>query len=79
MRERIEEVLEEIRPALAMHGGDIAFVGCDEATGVVKVRLQGACKGCPMSAITLKMGVEMALTDAVAGVTEVVAVEDEGA
>jgi Fe-S cluster biogenesis protein NfuA len=77
MREKIEAVLEEVRPALAMHGGGIELVGVDEATGVVRVKLRGACVGCPMSTLTLKMGVEAALMDAVPSVTEVVAVEDE--
>jgi len=76
MREQVEAVLEEVRPALAMHGGGIELVGVDEATGVVQVRLRGACVGCPMSTLTLKMGVEAALMDAVPSVTEVVAVED---
>ena len=75
MRDRIEAVLADIRPSLAMHGGDISFVECDLATGVVKVRLSGACAGCPMSEITLKMGVEAALMDAVPEVREVIAVD----
>ncbi|TAK03832.1 NifU family protein [Patescibacteria group bacterium] len=75
MRERVEAVLADIRPSLAMHGGDISFVDCDLATGIVKVRLQGACVGCPMSAITLKMGVEAALMDAVPEVREVIAID----
>ena len=77
MREQIEAVLEEVRPALAMHGGGIELVGVDEGTGVVRVKLRGACVGCPMSTLTLKMGVEAALMDAVPSVTEVVAVEDD--
>lgn len=77
MREAVEKALSDIRSSLAMHGGDISLVGCDLATGVVKVRLQGACVGCPMSAITLKMGVEAALMGAVPAVREVVAVEGD--
>lgn len=75
MREQIEAVLEHVRPALQMDGGNIELVDVDLTTGVVRVRMQGACRGCPMSQITLKMGIEMALRDAVPGVTEVVAVE----
>lgn len=75
MREQIEAVLEQVRPALRMDGGNIELVDVDLVTGVVKVRMQGACRGCPMSQITLKMGVEMALRENVPGVTEVVAVE----
>ncbi len=78
MREKIEHIFEtDIRPMLAMHGGNIELLGVDEATGVVRVRLHGACRGCPMSTITLRMGVEAALVDAVPGVTEVVAVDDD--
>lgn len=75
MREQIEAVLERVRPALRMDGGNIEFIAFDEATGAVKVRLQGACRGCPMSQITLKMGVEMALMDAIPSVKEVIAVD----
>ncbi len=75
MREQIEAILEQIRPALRMDGGNIEFVGFDQTTGAVRVRMQGACRGCPMSQITLKMGVEMALCDAVPGVKEVIAVD----
>ncbi|MEI6510768.1 MAG: NifU family protein [Candidatus Uhrbacteria bacterium] len=80
MRDRIEQVLNQVRPALRMDGGDIQLVSFDEATGVVRVRLEGACRGCPMSKITLKMGIEMALTDAFPDVVkEVVSVDDEDA
>lgn len=76
MRDQIESVLNQVRPALRMDGGDIQLVDFDEATGVVRVRLEGACRGCPMSKITLKMGVEMALMDALPGVVrEVVSVD----
>lgn len=75
MRDRIEAVLEQVRPALRMDGGGIELVEWDEATGRVTVRLQGACRGCPMSEITLKMGVEAALMDAIPQVKEVVALD----
>jgi Fe-S cluster biogenesis protein NfuA len=77
MREKIEAVLNQVRPAMRMDGGDIEFVGFDEKTGAVRVRLHGACRGCPMSQITLKMAVEGALVDAVPEVKEVIAVEEE--
>ncbi|NBS41393.1 NifU family protein [bacterium] len=78
MRDQIEQVLNQVRPALRMDGGDIQLVDFDEATGIVRVRLEGACRGCPMSKITLKMGVEMALMDAFPdNVKEVVSVDDE--
>lgn len=75
MRDQIETVLEQIRPALRFDGGDIELVQFDETTGVVHVRMQGACRGCPMSQITLKMGVEAALQDALPWIKEVVPVE----
>lgn len=59
MRETVEKALEIIRPALKADGGDIELV--DVVDGVVKVRLTGACGGCPMSQMTLKMGVERVL------------------
>ena len=69
MRERIEKALETIRPALQRDGGDIELV--DVVDGVVKVRLTGACGGCPMSQMTLKMGVEKALKQQVPEVKRV--------
>jgi Fe-S cluster biogenesis protein NfuA len=59
MREKVEKALEKIRPALQADGGNIELV--DVVDGVVKVRLMGACGSCPMSQMTLKMGVERAL------------------
>jgi len=61
MREKVEKALERIRPALQADGGDIELV--DVVDGVVKVRLKGACVGCPMSQMTLAMGVERALKE----------------
>lgn len=61
MRENVEKVLEKIRPSLQADGGDIELV--DIQDGVVKVKLTGACCGCPMSQMTLKMGVERALKE----------------
>lgn len=73
--EQIEQVLEQVRPALRMDGGDIELVKYDSENGAVHVRLQGACVGCPMSQVTLKMGVEMALQDALPQIKEVISVE----
>jgi len=73
--ERVKSVIDTIRPLLQADGGDIETVGVDEATGVVSVRLQGACRGCPGAAMTLKMGVERRLKEKVPEVTEVVAVQ----
>ncbi len=73
--ERVQGVIDQIRPLLQADGGDIELVGVDEETQVVSVRLQGACKGCPGAAMTLKMGVERHLREKVPEVSEVVAVE----
>ena len=70
----VEETLELIRPALQADGGDLRFVYVDE-NGVVGVELQGACKGCPMSQLTLANSVERILKERVPGVTKVVPAE----
>ncbi len=69
MKEKVEKALEKIRPSLQADGGNIELV--DVADGVVKVRLTGACGGCPMSQMTLKMGVERALKQQVPEVKRV--------
>jgi Fe-S cluster biogenesis protein NfuA len=75
IEDKIEEVLDQVRPALNMDGGGIEFVAFEADTGKVHVRFQGACVGCPMSEITLKMGVEAALQEALPEIKEVIAVE----
>lgn len=72
MREKIEQALDKIRPALMADGGNVELVDVED--GVVKVKLTGACKGCPMSQMTLKMGIERLLKKEVPDVKEVVAV-----
>ena len=72
MKEKVEAVLELIRPALQADGGDVELVSVDD--GVVSVKLTGACDGCPMAAMTLKMGIERVLVEKVPEVKEVVAV-----
>lgn len=72
MKERVEKALETIRPALQADGGDIQLVSIEGET--VKVRLSGACGGCPMSQITMTQGVEQAIKKAVPGVKKVIAV-----
>jgi Fe-S cluster biogenesis protein NfuA len=69
----IESALDEIRPALQADGGDVEFVDFNE-DGVVLVRLQGACSGCPSASVTLKMGIERTLKEKVPGVTAVEAI-----
>jgi len=75
MTDQVKEVIDSIRPMLQADGGDIELVGVDESQGVVKVRLQGACRGCPGAAMTLKMGVERHLKFKVPEVKEVVSVQ----
>ena len=73
--DRVRTVIEAIRPLLQQDGGDIELVSADAETGVVSVRLQGACRGCPSAAMTLKMGVERHLKERVPEVKEVLNVE----
>ena len=69
-KEDVQSVIEEIRPNLQADGGDIELVDVTE-DGVVKVRLRGACSGCPGAAMTLKMGVERLLKKRIPEVTSV--------
>ena len=73
MRDRVEKVIQRIRPAVQMDGGDIELV--DVVDGVVKLRLVGACVGCPSSMMTLKLGIERAIRAEVPEITSVEAVE----
>jgi len=75
MGAKVRDVIDDIRGILQQDGGDIDVVGVDEQTGTVSVRLQGACKGCPGAAMTLKMGVERYLKQRVPEVKQVVAVQ----
>lgn len=68
---QIESALDTIRPALQADGGDVRFLSIDDQ-GVVKVELEGACGGCPMSQMTLAFGIERALKDRVPAVKHVV-------
>ena len=72
MREKVEAALEKIRPALRADGGDVELV--DVKDGVVTVRLTGACGSCPMSTMTLRMGVERVIKEEVPEIKELVAV-----
>lgn len=73
MREKVEAALGVIRPLLQRDGGDVELVEVDDQ-GVVKVRLKGACGGCPMAIMTLKQGIEKTLKQQVPEVKEVQAV-----
>lgn len=72
--DRIQEVLDSIRPAIQADGGDVELLEFHEGSGVVKLRLLGACESCPISMMTLKEGIERRLVGQVSGVQEVVAV-----
>jgi len=72
VRDKVEEVLNQIRPSLLADGGDVELV--DVQDGIVSVKLTGACAGCPMSTITLKNGIERLLKEEIPGIKEVAAV-----
>jgi Fe-S cluster biogenesis protein NfuA len=73
MRERIDAILETIRPAVLAHGGEIAVGEIDEVKGRVGIRFRGACGHCALTPVTLKLGVEPLLKKAFSWITEVVA------
>lgn len=73
MREKVEKALEKVRPQLQIHGGDVKLVDVTD-DGVVKVKLTGACAGCPMSTMTLAMSVEQTLKREIPEVERVEAV-----
>ncbi len=74
MEEKVKKAIEEVRKFLQADGGDIEFVGLNEETGEVQVRLTGACRGCPMAQVTLQRGVEVKVKEAVPEVKSVIAV-----
>ncbi|MFY9114088.1 MAG: NifU family protein [Dethiobacteria bacterium] len=74
MKEQVERAINLIRPALQADGGNVELIDVDEKSGIVKVKLTGACGGCPMAAITLKNGIERVVKKEVPQVTEVVSV-----
>lgn len=74
MKNQVAAVIEKIRPYIQSDGGDISLESVDEKTGIVEVRLHGACGTCASSTMTLKSGVERMLRTEVPGVTEVVSV-----
>jgi len=71
LKEKVQDILDKIRPSLQADGGDVELVDADEATGIVKVRLSGACGGCPFATMTLKNGIEEVLKDEIPEVKEV--------
>jgi len=73
MKEQVETALDKIRPSLNADGGDVKLIDVSD-DGVVKVQLTGACSGCPMSQMTLKMGIEKLLKEEIPAVKEVVSI-----
>lgn len=72
MREKVESILDQIRPSLQADGGDVELV--DVTDGIVKVKLKGACSGCPFSTLTVKQGIEHALKEKLPEIKEVISV-----
>lgn len=70
MLEKVQAVLEQVRPMLQRDGGDVQLVEVTD-DNIVKVRLQGACGSCPMSTMTLKMGIEKAIKEQIPEIVEV--------
>ncbi len=74
LREKVEDILQKIRPSLQADGGNVELVDVIEKDGVVKVRLTGACRGCAFSQMTLRMGIERILKENIPEVKQVEAV-----
>jgi len=77
VRDKVAAVLDTLRPSLQADGGDVELVDVIESEGIVKVRLQGACHGCPHAQITLQMGIERIIKQQVPEVTRVMAVDGD--
>ena len=74
LKERVESVLERIRPALAMDGGSVELVNINEEEGIATLHLLGSCHGCPSSSVTLLYGIENEIKAEVPEIKEVVSV-----
>ena len=74
MKDEVQKVLDEVRPSLQADGGDVELVDVDEKTGIVKVKLHGACQHCPMASMTLKEGIGRVLKSKVQGFVDIEAV-----
>ncbi len=74
--ERVDQALDEIRPYIHSHAGDVNIVDVSD-DGVVKIQMVGACHGCPMSMLTMRLGIERILTDKVEGVTSVISIRPD--
>ena len=73
MKEKVQKAIDLIRPSLQADGGDVELIDVS-ADGIVKVKLTGACRGCPMSQMTLKMGIEKVIKKQIPDIKEVIAV-----
>jgi len=71
MREKVEKALQDVRPALEAHGGNVSLIDVSD-DGIVEVQLEGACKGCAMAQMTLRMGIERHLKEQIPEVKQVV-------
>ena len=71
---KVDEVLDRIRPYVQLDGGYVELVDVDEQEGVVHIRFQGSCQGCPSSAMTLQMGIENEIKQSIPEIKSVVAV-----
>ena len=74
LQKKVDEVLDRIRPYIQQDGGNVELVNVNEEDGVVFIRFQGACSGCPSSAATLQMGIENEIKSAVPEIKEVIPV-----
>ena len=74
LEEKVKDTIETVRESLQSHGGDVELVGID-ADNTVRVRLQGACQGCPGAVMTMKMGIERILKEKIPEIKEVIAVD----
>ena len=74
--DRVDRALDEIRPYIHSHAGDVNIVDVTDE-GVVKLQMVGTCHGCPMSMLTLRLGIERILVEKVEGVTEVIALRPD--
>ena len=74
--ERVDQALDEIRPYIHSHAGDVNIVGITDE-GVVKIQMVGTCHGCPMSMLTLRLGIERILMEKVEGITGVVSIRPD--
>lgn len=74
IEDQVHSTLESVRPYLQQDGGDVEFVDFSEQTGILRVRLTGACRTCPMSTMTLRAGIERVLRKAIPAIRRVEAV-----